>query len=368
MEAMNEYEDKEWLSTPGLSDFTYNFSLEPEGSEQQDASQCAPLDVCSLLAAITGCIMNVLNIFIIRRRFRRNMSFYFKMLVSLATSDTLLDLALITWAGVYVGDYCTHSWIISDMSDVSLYCFFSVVNSLLILGMMAALLNLTVIAFDHFLLIVKPLKHGVWLGEDSKASNVVPFLVWGVSFLFVSFPWVMSPGLGGTSGEELCMIQLGPMVSAINYGITIVLTLVCLTVMVVCYTFINIHMRRTTGQNVTLSGIRRNNRKLLTTSLLLLGTFLLCFLPYVSTLIVWLCASIGFLHERAFQVFELTYKPSIVLFAINTVCDPLIYAVRIERVRDAYKQLWVKLTGCQSGDSESLSRGTSSGRTKQSAV
>ena len=268
--------------------------------------------------------------------------------------------------GLNVGVTCAHSSLLPS------YCASSALDSAVILGMIAALLNLTIIAFDHFLLIVKPMKHGIWLSKDSKASNIVPLLVWGVSLLLASSKWIISLAAGtGPLQGRLCktsLLMLGILIDGI---MSVLLTLICITAMVVCYTFINIHMRNIRGPSVRLPGTQRNNRKLLITSLLLLGTFLLCWGPFLCFIVAGVIMPLfGFARQWLLEMVAEAHGFFLLTFTVNTVCDPLIYAIRIERVRDGYIQMWVRLTGCQSEDSASRSRCTRTARvsTEENAV
>lgn len=279
---------------------------------------------CSLVLSTIGFVLNLANMCVIV--YSRSNMFYLKMLVSLSTSDMLLDVSLIIlnkppFATAAIGG-----------------CIYILSQLTFTLGTVSELLNFAVIALDHYLLITKPMKHTIWTSK--KNSRRVLLLVWGISLTSVAVACLCLVNLDATNPCNLS--KYNAMLIPVILG---AVTVLCIPIIVYAYIYINIHMWRIRQQRVrSLTLPNSHNKKLLITSLLLLGTFLLCWVPYIVFIPAGRVLSRLRIVSRASSL-DLLMATTIcgILFALNTVCDPLIYAIRIHQVRDAYKEIWLKM-------------------------
>ena len=87
---------------------------------------------------------------------------------------------------------------------------------------------------------------------------------------------------------------------------------------------------------VNLNGTRSNLKKTWT-SLLIIATFLVCF---AMDVILFLLDGVVTAKDGIIMARRVTR----VLHAINFICDPVIYAIRLPNVRKGYRKLWSTLS------------------------
>ena len=129
----------------------------------------------------------------------------------------------------------------------------------------------------------------------------------------------------------------------------LVIAFVCLFVMLFIYIRIYLIVRRhktpgdwaLTTQNNKLEA--KKNRRALVTTLLILGSFIFCWLPTcLFQIVMMLLVATGTrdLSLGMINILRSADKYLLNLFLLNCLCDPIIYTVRCKEVRVGYRKLW----------------------------
>ena len=87
-----------------------------------------------------------------------------------------------------------------------------------------------------------------------------------------------------------------------------------------------------------ISFINKKNRKALVTTVMILGTFLLFWLPISCKMLIEMFVTIPLTYDvvKLSEIFKC-------LLLLNTICDPIIYAIRIHHVRKGFLILLSKV-------------------------
>jgi hypothetical protein len=84
------------------------------------------------------------------------------------------------------------------------------------------------------------------------------------------------------------------------------------------------------------------NAKTLVTTLLIIGTFVLCWIP-LFTFQTILLIQVHINRDAVIKTLKsliLANKYLYMLLLVNSICDPIIYAVRLKEVQLGYKRFW----------------------------
>ena len=196
------------------------------------------------------------------------------------------------------------------------------------------IINLIVMTVNHYIAISRPLRYNTLV--TTRKCNMVIAVMYGsvvlyhaVYFSILAIVWKYD---GDTSDSfyEWCTLTV---LEYFIYHLHVLaaLTVVCCCVLGAVYTYIT-HVVYKTRRSVTISSDTKAKRKAATVSFFVVASFIVCFCP------TFLANYIEF-HP----VFESYTWP---LFALNTVFDPMIYAIRLDRVRKGYATMLGKLASC----------------------
>lgn len=206
--------------------------------------------------------------------------------------------------------------------------------------------NLLAITIDRFIFISRPLKYPV-------------IMTWEKTYFILSVVWVLCSIDAGilffqnqdetdliycrTNSQTILAIDLFtfyiPVLTLIylNYKIFKVARRQGRQVTSQPVRFASINSNRlSSGSNFTRATIRQ--LRLIKTFLVLLGMFLLCFIPYavVKTMDIFHCTG-------GHCVPTSVYVCSILLVGVNSVCNPFIYGIRLKEYRNALRNCISKI-------------------------
>ena len=277
----------------------------------------------NLLIAIAGIVMNVLLLMVLCK-IRIQRKSYFSLVKSLTVADLGLSLSLMI-DKLFFSTFYVLQWI---CRDYFLYVM---------------LLNLSFLAAEHYVAIIKPLHYTSWIHCRFITIRllitwIVPILmvyighIIPVSNVFITYDWKLAVD----SEEHILEIQL-PMKDAFRIPFVILV----LILMTIVYVYIYIEVRKQQRLDVEQNqNARRNNRALVTTVFNLLS-FFLCWLPPVVVEVIFQIYKPSE-SDDFWQFYELTKNmiPSIVY--LNSIFDPMIYALRLT---DVWKK-WSRMFCC----------------------
>lgn len=233
------------------------------------------------------------------------------------------------------------------------HCTFISIKALNNTSFVISLLNLVAMAIDHYLAILKPLHHPSLL--TTRRTVVIICMLWIFSFIagFSDFftPFLINPhysgGLNYCNRVFLNKYNEEYLVFTIAFG--------ALGLMAFVYVRIYLKVRQRHRMPLfkdTTEAIRASHQRALITTLLILGTFIITWLPlclFEVVLIIYVSIDPGYLRAHTELLQRLTYANEVLydLLLMNTIADPLIYAIRVPEVRLGYSRLYYKLT-CRS--------------------
>lgn len=276
----------------------------------------------SLWTAFIAFIINLFNIIIIlKSKLCSKLSYI--LVVNLSISDALLDLVMIVYVGTTkVGVY----W--SFESFYIIGCVFDICS-------LATLLALTAMSFDLFMLMIHPLKYTLLIDVTGFRALVV--YIWLLSII----PYILLD-IVVAAYDKWAYASLVDAVVNDNFRsncINSVCTLLGFIIMLLLYSkiFRDIYSlkKRLRTDNISMK------KSAVTISLVVLVYFV-CYMP----LWLYLLIKRQFATDLSAQSGGFAYGClGYLLQVLNTLCDPVIYALRISNIRAAYYQSLLKLKG-----------------------
>lgn len=314
-----------------------------------------PHEIVALLLSCIAIIMNVLTLMSLSQ-LRKRMTAHYRLIISLALSDILVGASILLFI---IHKAANKSYFVGygpPAERLRSRCFFVVIRALNTTGLNISLLNLVGMGVDHFIAINKPLHYSKIL--SIFRTNLLLALLWVIAaicgfsdfwtgFTHNPFSYSNNNSNSTTTKNQLNFCELiwhSPYQD--EYSI---LTIAVVSFFIMTVLYINIYL---TVSGHTIPGAqlqqgqeaKRNKRALFTTALIL-GTFLLCWLPmcmFQITLIVKVKTDISSFKESA-KIINILYKADKYLYdllLLNTIFDPIIYTVRMKDIRLGYRRLF----------------------------
>ncbi|XP_053381854.1 melanocortin receptor 5-like [Mercenaria mercenaria] len=288
-----------------------------------------PTWTLSFLIFILGLLANSFTIQAIMNIPKHHRSAHLKFIISLACSDTLILIA------IFCGD------IIYIFSSLHSDCTRLLKTLMLDVPLLATLLNLLAMALDHYLASFRQL-HYPHLMTRSRGNYVI-CCIWLFSVASALTEFVIGIDLSANTFGSFCM--------AIAYDSYNIEQFIVGTIFVVLLFIILIYIRMYIHVRRSLPGRSRHKRqsvtpslKTLVTTILFIGTFVFFWTPEgIFQIYMYLRtkADENFIHEH----FEDITQISDILFLIlqlNSLADPIIYAIRLPKVQQGLKTLFCK--------------------------
>lgn len=293
-----------------------------------------------LLSLITN-IVSIIAIFHIPEK----LTTHLKLIVSLGSADILIIVSVLLHILNKIFNSSISYFNMNRPSDrLGSACIAAIINSINIFAFLVSLLNLQAMAVDHYIGILHPWYYRQHLMSRKKVYVIIIFL-WivsafgGFSNFFLGYP-------GYKTKENLfnfCEYIMYDNFHAeyLVFGVT----LLCLCVIVYIYTRIYIEVKRIQTRTPSFPDETVQNRKAMVTTLLIIGTFSICWLPnciYQIYMILKIHYDNRDFHDL-FSTYLLISKYLYILILMNCLFDPIIYAIRLNIVRKGYKNCLQKL-------------------------
>ena len=220
-----------------------------------------------------------------------------------------------------------------DEERTNMICKISTTTSGTSVALSAA--NLLAITIDRFIFISRPLKYPV-------------IMTWKRTYFMLASVWILCTFHAGVlffqSQDETDLVHCRANSQTILAIDLFAFYIPVMTLVFLNYKIFNVAIRQ--GRKVTIQPVRPPPRlssgtlsftqatirqlKLIKTFFILLGIFLLCFIPYavVKTMDMFSC-------DSGHCVPTSVYISCVLLVGVNSVCNPFIYGIRLKEYRNA---------------------------------
>ena len=299
-----------------------------------------PQNIIALVLGTAAITLNILSILAISRLFHTQLTSHFRLILNLAISDILIGVSLIMFIFInaFVEQYPLGKG--PPAKRRLSRCLYIFTRGLNCTGLAITLLNLMGMAIDHYIAIMRPLHYGVVLSRERSICMISCLWVFAILVGFSDFFSAYPKYVQFRGKYNFCeFIHL----TKYNEEYTVfVLALLCLVIMLFIYIRIYVEVRKhSSRQSMHTSQDFIKNKKAIVTTLLILGTFILCWLPLcIFTIVLVILVSVNpaaIMHNT-----HVLYKVDLYLFnlmLLNAIADPIIYAARVKEVQFGYRRL-----------------------------
>lgn len=305
-----------------------------------------PASIIAVVLVSLAVLCNALSLLAISQ-VRMRLTGHLRLIISLATSDTVIGISCISFLINKVIFNYYQLGVGPRHCRRYFWCVFVFVKALNSTALNMTLLNLMAMAADHYLAILRPLHHQSMMNK--RRSKILLSCLWTVAAIagFSDYLYVLPNFRRVAARYSFCeVVYISPFHEEyVTFGIAFI----AFVEMLFCYTRICVRIKqrercmlvRQNGLHVQL----KYNTRGLVTSLLIVGTFVLCWLPmclFEVALIIKaktnpasLIRNLGKLNRADQYLYD--------LHLINSICDPIIYAVRMSEVKLGYRRLFWRL-------------------------
>lgn len=299
-----------------------------------------------LIAIVFGVIVIIANILslIVLSKVRSPLSSQFILITSLASSDILVGISVLfhiinkVLNPSYLPGY--GPWEARLRST----CGYMIIKALNTTAINITLLNLMGMAIDHYVAIIKPLMHNCYMSRSRCTTMIIIFWIIAVLCGFSDFFSVLGELKDYHKYKKKFNFCEFIWLTDYHEEYTLfAIALLCLFTMLFIYVRIYWEVRHRTNSWPPQQELQKSKKALITT-LLILGTFILCVMPnciFQITMIIAVQYNPDAIQTNM-EVLKKTDQYLYDLILLNSLCDPLIYAFRIREVRVGY----VKLLRC----------------------
>ncbi|XP_065135441.2 adenosine receptor A1-like [Paramisgurnus dabryanus] len=283
-----------------------------------------------VLIAIGCCLGNLLVIWAVWKSGALNQPTYC-LIVSLAMADFLVGCVVVPLSVVEVLNI--------EMSFHA--CLF--ISCVLLVPLQASVLTLLAIALDRYLRVCIPFRYKSTVTK--RRSWVLAAVCWMLACLLGFLPmygWYNRDPLKHNptlNCEFTAVISLSYMVNFIFFGIFMPL----LAIMVALYCYIFFKVRWLKGKTGIAESGEYNHKehKLAGSLVLVLALFVACWLPLHTM------HAINFYNFPSIQVPSDVKYLSVIVSHVNSVVNPIVYALRIPKIKAEFMKIWRSLIGPQ---------------------
>lgn len=314
-------------------------NLQPQNiHERADEIFTKPENIITLILCFLALAINAMSI-AATAHIPHGLTNHSKLIISLAASDILVTISVFMHILIKVLVAPIILPTLDNMSErLTSACMFQFVNSINITAHIISLLNLFAMALDHYISILQPLHY--YHIMNRFRGNLMITVLWVTAFVggFSNF----FAGFAKTAEDSymnFCEYTLYTEYQA-EY-IVIIMALICLISISVIYIRIYREVKRINAKCATLLKDGLHNKKALRTTLLIISTFVVCWLPSMTFQIAMII-QVHVNTDSVKDLFETLIRANKYLYAlliVNSLCDPVIYAVRLKEVQHGYFRL-----------------------------
>ncbi|KAJ8314381.1 hypothetical protein KUTeg_008942 [Tegillarca granosa] len=294
-----------------------------------------PETILTLFLCLAALLANIFSICATSHN-PNGMTTHSKLIISLAVSDILTALNVFTHILNKVFNAIKMPPLFTPEERLTSSCMFAFVNAFNTSVHLISLLNLIAMAIDHYIAIMKPLHYSHLMSR--VRGNIMIICLW-----FLAFFGGVSNFLSGISSfkSEMNYVNYCEFIMYNEFhGEYLVIGTTFLTVVAITYIYIRIYCEVKT-LNCRIPHMRKDclhNKKAMVTTLLIIGTFGICWLPSCLFQIA-IIIQIHVDADSVNQLFGTLLRANKYLYALllfNSLCDPIIYAVRLKYIQIGY--------------------------------
>lgn len=286
-------------------------------------------NIILIVVSAVGLLANLLSVSAILH-IPRGKNTHSKVILSLAISDSGIAIQ------VFISGFLTrfsHQLVMS-------YCFWLIETVFINFALFATLLNILMMATDHYIAILNPLHYHEIM--TSFRANCLLLVVWLLS-VFGGLLDIVVSAFTKSSGLQLqdpdfCFLVIDDRFHAQTAPAFFVI--IESVFLVILYARVFCEYRSFSTRSQIYPRRETHNKKAIITTGLIIGTFQVCWIPVT---LYWI---IDYYIVDVDNSLRIIIGPiSYIMMVINTLCDPVIYALRLPTVRRGYKHLCRKLCG-----------------------
>ena len=276
---------------------------------------------------------------------RNRLTTHFRLIISLSLSDILVGTSVLMYI---INKIVNPAYIvgIGNRSDrLRSRCMFIFIKALNNTGLNVSLLNLMGMSLDHYVAITRPLHYPKLLCKEKARVMIV--ILWaiailcGTSDLFSAIPHYHA------LKEQYNFCEIVWITGYQEEFTVFAMAGTCFITMMFIYVKIYLVVRKhkSPGESNLKQEVQRNKRALCTT-LLILGSFVACWLPcclYQLTMVIKMKVdplNLDKMPKQLLYILSILDKYFFDLLLVNCVCDPIIYTVRTFEVKLGYRRLF----------------------------
>ena len=207
---------------------------------------------------------------------------------------------------------------------------------------LVSLLYLLALGIDHFIAIVKPLHYNSIVSSIRTSACIA--LIWIVSYTTVvieTIPKTVMYYKNDENQDPFCIYMFYEYLTRIPYFLVIPE----LFILILLYSRIYVAYKQYVTRHQSLRPDDQHNNKAIVTTLLIIVTFMVSWVPYSMLIIAYSIFSDKVFTDFPQKVLAYIAWTCQSLILMNSFCDALIYALRLEVVKQGYKAMLRKF--CQ---------------------
>ena len=339
------------------TDFTENYHRDNDEWSMNDNVRSLLIEPPRIIALVLGFLAISLNVMSLLALFhvKHKTKTHLKLVASLAMSDIVIGISVILYFMTTAINPTYDFGSGPKKGRLISRCMFIFTKALNSMGLNISLLNLTGMAIDHYLAITKPLKY---LPENSK-SGVLIIAMWVVSVILGFSDFFTGnkvyqrrkPKYNYCEAVYLSLYQ--DEYTVFTVGLCTSIIMLCVYIRIYWYirkhelpgeSYSSIPQKHNSSKHAQQRNRQSNLKagKALKTTLLILGTFFMCWTPnclYQVALIIQVKINPAKLNSWASALYVLD-QYFLDLLLLNSAIDPVIYAFRIRDIQLGYRRLF----------------------------
>ena len=276
-----------------------------------------------------------------------------KFIMSLAVSDCC------------IGTYCLvesviDHWLYFDLNPEMFRCLYIFGIAFRNFSLLATLFNLLALGVDHYIAIVKPLHYNRIMSRFR--TNFIIIIIWISSSMVASLPFVaqLFEYAAENAFGNFCFFVAFISNLADLYKICYYFIMPEFLILTFLYVKVFLEYRKFEARRQTLQLDDMHNKKAIITTLLIIGSFFLFWMPqFLYTIINSINYTRVYFRIKGNLI-------TFVLVLLNALCDPIIYGFRLPVVREGYRIMFRKL--CRWTNSSDVQRPRTRSRTAEVAA
>ncbi len=302
-----------------------------------------PHAIIALILAFLAISMNLLSALAILHQ-HGALSSHYRFIFSLLMSDILTGSSVI----LHYVNQIFHPTYPRGLGPIDTrmrsYCMLMFLRALKTTALNSSLLNLMGMAIDHFLAILRPLHYPTLMNKQRASIFIGAFWIIAIICGFSDIMTSWYPKYPKYR-HKINYCEFAYLTKYQDEYTVFAIAALCFVTMIVSYIRIlsKIRKRHQDLQQLRHETIHRNKKAVITT-LLILGTFVLSWLPTCLFQVI-LIISVYVNREMVETWAPVLAKADYYLFdllLINAICDPLIYATRMPEIRNGYKRICLR--------------------------